>query len=266
LKRAKARAPTHAFTLIELLLVVAIIAILASLLLPALSKARSKAQSASCLSNLKQLQMCWILYADDHSDGLPPTNDWGQPPNPIKGLEPSWAVGDAVHDLTPTNLMRGVLYPYNQSAGIYRCPGDQNTVAGQPAVPRTRTYQLNITLNGSWNGVRMPPVKRYQYRKRSELLHPTGIFTFLDSHPASADSAGFGVGAAIWGGGADAWSNLPGEQHNRGCNVAFADGHVAHWRWRWSRKVSYPAPVFTPIANAEDRRDWQLVADATLTP
>jgi prepilin-type processing-associated H-X9-DG protein len=162
--------------------------------------------------------------------------------------------------------MRGVLYEYNRATGIYRCPGDQNTVASHPGVPRTRTYQLNIGLNGSWNGERMPPVKRYQKLKRSELINPTGTFTFIDSHPATADGAAFGVLAAIWGGGMDAWSSLLGEQHNRGCNLAFADGHVQQWHWRSSRKVTYPAPDITPIANADDRRDWKLVADATLTP
>ena len=76
----------------------------------------------------------------------------------------------------------------------------------------------------------------------------------------------FAVLAAFWGGGDDAWSSIPGEHHNRGCNLAFADGHAEHWHWRWSRKVSYPGQDITPIANADDRRDWQRVADATLKP
>jgi hypothetical protein len=126
-------------------------------------------------------------------------------------------VGDGVHDLTTTNLTRGVLYAYNKSVGIYRCPADKNTVANHPEILRTRTYQLGATLNGYANGVPMPSgLLQHHKTKESELLTPppVQVFTFIDPHPACTD--GFirrrhrerdPVGGDQ--------SSMPGEQRNR---------------------------------------------------
>jgi prepilin-type N-terminal cleavage/methylation domain-containing protein/prepilin-type processing-associated H-X9-DG protein len=261
--------PPAAFTLIELLVVIAVIAILAAMLLPALAKAKTTAQGAACLSNLRQLQFCWRLYVDDHNGLMPPSNDVTSGPMSAliwTGVEPSWAVGDGVHDLTTSNLMRGVLYSYNKSVGIYRCPGDKNTVANHPEILRTRTYQLSTPLNGYINGVPMPPVVQYHKTKESQLLTPPPVqsFTIIDPHPACADGSLFGVAIAREDPvGGNQWASMPGEQHNQGANLAFADGHAQRFAWRWSRKASYPLLGYTPIANAADGSDWQRLADAT---
>src|SRR5258705_7306888 len=140
----EAAKPAPGFTLIELLVVIAIIAILAAMLLPALSKAKSKAQGIYCLNNLKQMQVAWSLYADENH-GMLAENRGGQP-------GPQWVTGQLTWGVTPANydtttLTSGQLGPYvAKNTGVFKCPADMALPLQVPPLqvgPRIRSIAMN---------------------------------------------------------------------------------------------------------------------------
>ena len=210
-----------AFTLIELLVVIAIIAILAGMLLPALSRAKGKAQGIGCLNHLKQLTLCWAMYTDDHRGWLPPNEASGE-----ISLPGSWIEGDAKTDRTTTNIQKGVLFPYNTSVAIYHCPADRSKVTRFPNLLRTRSYAMGTGL-AHYNPSLIPnPVYR-----EADITDPapSRASVFLCEDEWSIQNGALGIlppdNPAFY------WWNLPASRHNRGGVLSFADGHAELWRW-----------------------------------
>ncbi len=248
--------PSAAFTLIELLVVIAIIAILAALLFPALAKAKIRGQSIACLSNLKQLETCWHLYALDHNDVVPPNNSIGLMGGGTIAEEASWCT-NYVSDLTPEGLVNGLLFPYNTSLGIYHCPADRSTVTTETGVKTTqlrwRSYNMSLCINGR------PDLDPYgpfnpSFSKFTQIRDPDPpkLFVFIDVHEDEIYDCTFGMpNMQIWGD-AQTWWDMPANRHAQAANLSFADGHAERWKWRVPKiyRGPYP-PMAQPVAEGE---------------
>jgi prepilin-type N-terminal cleavage/methylation domain-containing protein/prepilin-type processing-associated H-X9-DG protein len=247
------------FTLVELISVIAIILVVVGLLSAALNQTKSRTLRVTCLDNMKQLQLAWMLYADENNDYLALNKS---EPNSLglaaTGLQPhstnSWVAGNPRVDRTPQNITAGTLYPYLRHTDVYRCPMDSSlTKTGNF---RTRSYSMDAYLGGDNEDID-PRVKM----KGSELIAPPPekVFVFIEEHEDS-----------VWGGGflvlprerftlnSGSWSSTPSDRHLQGCNLTFADGHLEYWKWLAPKKANLNNQL---ISNPKELRDLHRLQD-----
>lgn len=247
------------FTLMELLVVIAIICVLAALLLSALNRVKQRGQGTACLSNLRQVQAAWGLYADDFQQrlvlnrGMFRTN----PDNPFD----TWAAGnvDGLPDETNALLLaKSLLGPYVKNCAVYKCPADPGN---PPGTPRVRS----ISMNNYMGGIGMLIYSNdFVYNARlADIRRPASAFVFLDERASTINDGYFVV---------DLTTNyrlaqpndMPANYHVKAGNLSFSDGHAETKRWQ-SPLFTSP-PTRRPFGSASNNPDYIWLMKNTTVP
>ncbi len=198
------------FTLIELLVVIAIIAILAAILFPVFARARENARKANCGSNVKQMGLGFMMYAQDYDEKMVPSS------NGYESTSAKWWT---------------LITPYTKNTGIFRCPSVSTTLAASV----TYNYNYNIGLYGSTGGgVAL-----------AQMVAPAS--TVLTNEKTSCPKDFNGTSLCCWA--VRAWPatdpyywgewELP---HMEGMNISFCDGHAKWYKMLGSPTERYRIP------------------------
>jgi prepilin-type N-terminal cleavage/methylation domain-containing protein/prepilin-type processing-associated H-X9-DG protein len=257
------RGHKRAFTLIELLVVIAIIAILAAMLLPALGRAKQRAQAVNCMSNNKQLGLAWMMYATDNADRLVTNSDRSQQFNGMPSWISGWLDWGTGRDNTNTLFLTdtrfaGLAEQVGKSVKIFACPSGNYASPPQRALgwaSRVRTVAMNGAVgdgekyNFGWGNY-------FVAKKTGDLVlpGPSQTWVFVDEHPDSIDD-GILYTNPNYTNGTGVFTELPSGEHGGSCGLGFADGHSEIHKWRTSvtlRKVSYQKVEQVSVSGNQD--------------
>jgi len=222
--------------------VIAIIAILAAMLLPALAKAKLKAQQIKCVNNTKQLTLAWIMYAEDNREQLA-GNIGGPGASDPANLEKTWALGwlslTGVGDNGRTDyLLNAQLGSYTKSAEIYKCPGDKSMYSDARGAggPRVRSISMNGYLGDPAVGLQTGGYRVYRKTASLSSPGPANTWVFIDEREDTINDGFFFVDMTGMDSPATTQiGDFPASYHAGGGGLSFADGHSEIHRWRDSR-------------------------------
>lgn len=263
------------FTLLELVVTMAILLLLAALVLPALAGARSKARSFYCLNNLRQLSIGCFSYAADHEDRLP----YNLGADDIKRWVgqynyANWTSSVMSWELDPDNtntwlLTQGGIGPeVGGVAGVYRCPADTvvsdiQARAGWSA--RVRSYSMNAMVGdaGAYTrgGTNVNNPGYRQFFNLGQITEPARIFVFIEEHPDSINDGYF-----LNRSDSLEWTDLPASYHGGAANLTFADGHAESHKWSEPSTRLPPRPDAARLpfqVTAAERSDFEWLMRRT---
>jgi prepilin-type processing-associated H-X9-DG protein len=228
------------------------------MLMPARNRVREQGKRAVCLSNLKQLSLAWIMYADENDDMLVNgaigysniQTSWGQHKGEIAWVDGLAPRGD--EEAQRLEIEQGALWPYVKSHGLYKCPTGR------------RGEALAYAIMFSMNAVNLPPtqgVPGTHIKKRTEIYSPAPAhrLVFIDEGFMTPDAYAVYYDREMW-------FDSPPVRHGDGATVSFADGHADHWKWKGTDTIQHvrdqertgPQVGWTPTTPAGYRDLYQM--------